>query len=381
MEIKTKDKLEVGDVLSKPIYNAMGVALLPAGAVLTEKMISRLTSEYSANSTQYFYIETPGTENIIIEDKITEQVRNETSKAVRNKEIREIIKYSKIIAHQIINYNIHDADYYDTRSKFDYVSRHAVNVAVVSCIIAKDMGYSEKELEEVTLAGLLHDFAKSNENDPSTERLYTERLKCKKEEILPYLTVDLLRETDFVKTGEISMMVLSSILCHHEHQNGQGYYKIPGNTLNNYKYASILHVADIYDTLVNNDEQSILSDLPENTMFLFKKSGGITPKNILTYFMRDYGAISEAQRLFNPEVVKHFVNCVSAYSKGRRVVLSNGDIAVVNRNFIGHMDRPEVVVIEGELRGKTINLTDDKNHLNLSVIDYAHKEEENKLKM
>ena len=42
MEIKTKDKLEVGDVLAKPIYNSMGVALLPAGATLTEKAISAI---------------------------------------------------------------------------------------------------------------------------------------------------------------------------------------------------------------------------------------------------------------------------------------------------------------------------------------------------
>lgn len=380
MEIKTKDKLEVGDVLAKPIYNSMGVALLPAGATLTEKTISRLQSEYNGYTMQYFYIETPGTENIIIEDKISDQIRIETSKAVRNKEIREIIRYSKIIAHQIINYNIHNADYYDTRSKFDYVSKHAVNVAVVSCIIAKDMGYSDKELEEVTLAGLLHDFAKSNEADSSIEKLYTERLKCKKEEILPYLTVDLLRDTDFVKTGEIPMSVLSSILCHHEHQNGCGYYKIPGNTIKNYKYASILHVADIYDTLSNNDINAINSDLPENTLFLFQKSGGITPKNIITYFMKDYGAISESQRLFDQDVVKHFLNCISVYSKGRRVILSNGDIAVVNRNFLGHADRPEVVIIDGDLKGKIVNLTEDKNYLNLSIIDYEH-ENKNKLKM
>ena len=374
MEIKTKEKLEVGDVLAKPIYNAMGVALLPAGAVLTEKTISRLKSDYSGYTVQYFYVETPGTENIIIEDKISDQVRIETSKAVRNKEIREIIKYSKIITHQIINYNIHDADYYDTRSKFDYVSKHAVNVAVVSCIIAKDMGYSSKELEEITLAGLLHDFAKSNDADESIEKIYTDRLKCKKEEILPYLTVDLLKDTDFVRTGEISATVLKSILCHH------GYYNIPGSALKNYKYASILHVADIYDTLANNDEKSISTDLPENTMYLFKKSGGMTPKNILTYFMRDYGSSSEAQRLFDQDVVKHFLNCVSVYSKGRRVVLSNGDIAVVNRNFLGHADRPEVVIIDGDLKGKIVNLTEDKNYLNLSVIDYVH-EDENKLKM
>ena len=79
--------------------------------------------------------------------------------------LSKIIEQSKVISHKIINYNIHDVDFYDTRNKSDYVNRHAVNVAIVSCIIAKSMGYSEKELEEITLAGLLHDFARSNQSD------------------------------------------------------------------------------------------------------------------------------------------------------------------------------------------------------------------------
>ena len=103
----------------------------------------------------------------------------------------------------------------------------------------------------------------------------------------------------------------------------------------------------------------------------------MTPKNIITYFMKDYGAVSESQRLFDPTVVKHFIKCVSIYSKGRRVKLSNGDIAVVNRNFFGHSDRPEVVVIDGALKGKTINLTENVNYLNLFVIDYFYDLKDN----
>ena len=159
MEIKSRDKLEPGDVLAKPIYNSNGVALLPAGAVLSESNIDRLRKDYNDIS-EFFCVDTPGTENIIIEDNIGEEVRIKTSIAIRNKQIREIIEQSKVISHQIINYNIHDVDFYDTRNKSDYVTRHAVNVAIVSCIIAKSMGYSEKELEEITLAGLLHDCAK-----------------------------------------------------------------------------------------------------------------------------------------------------------------------------------------------------------------------------
>lgn len=380
MEIKIKENLEPGDVLAKPIYNLNGVALLPAGAVLSEKNIFKLKSEYQ-DILQFFCIDTPGTENIIIEERISEETKIAASKAVRNKEISEIIKQSVEITKQIINYNIHDVDYYNTRCKSDYIGRHSVNVAIVSCIIAKSMGFNEKDLQEVTLAGLLHDFAKGTQTDEDIERLYTTRLKCKKDEIIPYLTYDLLKSTDYAKNGQISVSVLNSILCHHEHQNGQGYYNVPRDVLKRYKYASVLHVADIYDSLSNNDTKAILNDLPENTLYLFMKNGGITPKNIVSYFMSDYSSVDENKRLFDKNVIKHFIKCVSIYSKGRRVKLSNGDIAVVNRNFLGHSDRPEVVVIDGALKGKTINLTENVNYLNLSVIDYVHDEKDNKLKM
>ena len=76
MEIKSRDKLEPGDVLAKPIYNSNGVALLPAGAVLSESNIDRLRKDYNDIS-EFFCVDTPGTENIIIEDNIGEELKHQ----------------------------------------------------------------------------------------------------------------------------------------------------------------------------------------------------------------------------------------------------------------------------------------------------------------
>lgn len=371
MELKSKNQLKVGDILSKPIYNSNGIILLPENTELTEKTIQKIKNISSSLQEQYFYINTMGTENIIIEDKISVKLRTETSKSIRNKNIDNLIDDSKKIVYEITKHNIHDVDYYDNRNEEDYIGRHSVNVAIVSCIIAKSMGFSYNELEEITLAGLLHDFSRAIDDNVEVRKNYEELLKCKKEQVLPFITYDLLKDTDYAKCGKISTVMLGSILYHHEHYNGEGYYKKKYDFVRKYKYASILHVADIYDTLINKDVKSIITDLPLNTLFLFEKSGGFTPKNIVSYFIRDCG-LSESQRLFDSKVINHFIKCVSVYSKGRRVILSNGDIAVVKENSGRYSDRPEVVVIEGEHKGKTIDLSKDMNGLNLVVDDYDY---------
>lgn len=369
MELKTISELEEGMKIAKPIYNSRGVTLLPAGSVLSDKLIKRLSNESDSIIEKYYYIDTPGTESIIIEDKVSEQIRNETAKCIRNRQIEKLMEQAKIISKQVIDYNINSIDYYDTRVDSDYISRHSVNVAIISCVIGKNMGFKDKELYEVTLAGLLHDFAKTSNIDENIIKMYEEKINCSKEELTPVLTYNILKDTDYAKTGEIPMTILSSILYHHENDNGTGYYKKDANFIKKHKYAAILHVADIYDTLVNKDMNSIEVDLPINIRYFFHRDG-ITPKNIINFFTATYSSL-EDKKLFDRDVVLHMLKCISVYAKGRRVELSNGDIAVVNRNIEDHVDRPEVVVIHGKYKGKTLNLSKDHNYLNLIVSDYA----------
>lgn len=391
MEWKTIKELNIGDVLARPIYNENHTPLFNEGKVLEEKDIKSLERWFENNSFQRFPINTPGTENIIFEDKISELVRSETAKAIRNKQIDELIKKSKVISRQIISHDIHDVDYYDIRNNSDYMSRHSVNVAIIACIIGRNIGFSEKELEEITLAGLLNDYARMSINDISLSKVYKEKLERERQENITgnkndllnkivdvllkekmedsYISYRLLKDTDYAKNGEIPATVLNSILVSHLHENC-----IVHNNLEKYKYSSILHVADIYDMLASNDLESIKANLPQNTLYLFNINGGINPKNIVGYFARDYGTPDESQRLFDKKVVNSFLKCVSVYTKGRRVVLSNGDIAVVNKNIPGRLERPKVDVIEGEFKGKSINLS-DREYFNISIIDYAKTED------
>lgn len=370
MELKEIRELKPGMKMAKPIFNARGVTLIPAGATLSESVIKRLNMDSDNTIEKYFYIDTPGAENVIVEDKISEQLRNETAKCIRNKQIEKLMEQAKLISKQVVDYNINSIDYYDTRNDSEYISKHSVNVAIISCIIGRSMGFNQKELYEVTLAGLLHDFSKTETIDEDVIKMYEEKLACKREELFPVLTYSLLKDTDYAKFGELPMTVLSSILYHHENENGTGYYKKNSKFLQKYKYAGILHVADTYDTLANKDMKSIEIDLPTNIKYFFYRDG-ITPRNIISFFTATYSSLDE-KKLFDKNVVLHLLKYISVYVKGKRVELSNGDIAIVNRNFNGHPDRPEVVVIEGENKGKVLNLSSDSDCLNLVVKDYSN---------
>ena len=81
-----------------------------------------------------------------------------------------------------------------------------------------------------------------------------------------------------------------------------------------------------------------------------------------------YNKNSSASNIIDKKIVNSFLKCVSVYTKGRRVILSNGDIAVVNKNIPGRLERPKVDVIEGEFKGKSINLS-DREYFNISIID------------
>ncbi len=369
MEIKNKKELNVGDILATPIYDTNGTTLLPAGTKLTENYINRLNEFYSREA--YINVQTPGSEIIVVQDNIGEELRNSTAKAIRNREIGSLIEFSKTISKKVVDYDIHEVDYYDKRKDEDYISRHSVNVAVISCIIGKSMGFNEKELQEVTLAGLLHDFAKTSNVNQKNIEIYAESLNKPKEAVLPLVTVDYLRDTDYVKEGIISPDLLGSLMFHNEHHNGTGYYKKGADFLKKYKYASILHVANVYDTLSNNDIKTIVGILPEKSIDSFSAAGGITPKTIIDFFRTDCSS-EEDKMLFNPEVVRKFLECVSVYSVGRRITLSNGDVAIVISNNPEVPEKPVVKVIEGIFKDNIIDLNKEIEHLDLIVQDYYY---------
>ena len=79
---------------------------------------------------------------------------------VRDSNIDKCKGVSKQIVREVLNNGVLSLDLTDLRTFDSYTYAHSVNVAVLSCIIGFGLKMKESELEQLVMAGLLHDLGK-----------------------------------------------------------------------------------------------------------------------------------------------------------------------------------------------------------------------------
>ncbi len=145
----------------------------------------------------------------------------------------------------------------------EYEICHPLNVAVLSGLIAKKLDYSLLSVEQVMLAGLLHDIGKLEIALTNSQALITKN----EEEIKshPVIGYRMIREK-FNLPEEIAKVALE----HHENNDGSGY---PQGLSSDYisEYSQIINVSNYYDNLAFNHT----SVLVENNKEVLRKMLGI----------------------------------------------------------------------------------------------------------
>ena len=124
---------------------------------------------------------------------------------------------------------------------------HAVNVAILSIILAKALKLDPKELEAIALAGLLHDIGKSKV-DPEIlakeSELSDDEFATVREHVL--LSVQMLKNDK-----AMSAQIISAIRYHHERLDGSGYpNRLVGNQIP--VMAQIIALSDIFDAMTTD---------------------------------------------------------------------------------------------------------------------------------
>jgi len=218
----------------------------------------------------------------------------------------------------------------------EYTFKHSVDVATMSMLIAKKSGLSERDIQKIGMAGLLHDLGKSripNEVLNKAGKLTEEEFAImKKHSLFGY---QILKEKK-----DIPQEVLLGVLQHHEKINGRGYpMGVSAEQISS--YARILSVADIYDALVTERPyKKAFSQQDAIEMIM-----AMTDELDITY-MRSFLAI----------MILYPVDSV--------VTLSNGEQAKVVENNPNYPLRPKVV---GLKNGVIYNLSDDINCASLLI--------------
>lgn len=128
----------------------------------------------------------------------------------------------------------------------EYSLRHTINVAILSGIIGKWVGFKENGIRDLVLAGLLHDFGKVK---IPQELLFKSGAVSQLEK--KALQAHVIHSYDAINIEMFPKEVLLGVLQHHERMDGSGYpQKLLGREI--CMTARVIAVADVYDAMISN---------------------------------------------------------------------------------------------------------------------------------
>ncbi len=205
------------------------------------------------------------------------------------------------------------------RARDEYTYTHSVNVAVLTTLFARHLGFSPDSTRRLGVAGLFHDLGKSFIPDEilhSPKRLSEEQFAIMKQH--PELGYRQIR-----KLENIYPEVIQGILEHHERFDGKGYPKgLRGDRIS--LVGRIMGIVDTYDAMTS----------PR----VFKEPMLAHKALSLIYSMRGES--------FQTEILEQFIRCQGIYPVGSIVELESGWRGVVVETTPGKPLHPKVILLQ-----------------------------------
>ena len=336
------DMLEAksGMVLSQSVYDHYGRLLLPVDFILTPKTIMLLKLNqvewvhvkdllYESNDEEDFesarierirqtedfktFERAYGHSVTIVKEAFEELLTNDSqiNASILSAEINRVLATSKNSI-QVFDMLHCIRDYDDTT----YV--HCMNVALICNVIGGWLGYQGKDIEDLTLAGLLHDIGKLM--IPKEIITKPTKLSVKEYEVVkkhPHIGYEILEDE------ELEEHIRLAALEHHEKCDGSGYpYGLKREEIS--EFAKIVAIADVYDAMTADRTYRM----------------GLCPFDVIELF--------EAQGLqkYDARILLLFLEYIVASYINKQVVLSDGSIAKII--FINKHKLSKPVVARGK---------------------------------
>lgn len=338
-------KLIPGMALGQDIYDGAGRLLLAKHLLLNAEYISNL--EFMGFPG--IYIDDEFTRGIELQEVICPQVKSQALKMVYElftfdtdgeemsatevkiqKTVEAVVE--NIIHNGDVMYNMMDIKNYD-----DYIYFHSINVGVLSIMVGSRYGLMQDELCQLGISAMLHDIGKRF-IDPDIVIGKRPLVGQEREVYMSHAKLG----AEFLRgTYHFSSQVYEGILEHHEWYNGQGYpFQKSGEDIA--LFARIIKLTDCYDVLTSKSPMR----------------PGQAPADTIEYL------VAMAGTQFDPNLVNIFMRKIAVYPAGCEVCLSNGQMALVVKNFEDFPVRPLVKVIE---TGEMINLRDDVEARSITI--------------
>lgn len=315
------DNLEIGMVLGEDaIDTKSGAVLIPKGKALTGDFIDKL----SLNNIS---------EVIIVEEEIPEEWYNNdirTNYLIIGKKLENLFynakKGKKIEVSDIFNEMDKFAKIVSQerdiltqmrllRKKDDYTFDHSMGVSILAISLGKWLNYSEDDILNLSITGLFHDIGKLHVSDEIVKkpgRLTEDECEIMKKH--SYYGYQILMET-----GKFSNDILMGVLQHHERMDGSGYPNgLKGDKI--HEYAKVVSICDIYHAITS---RRVYKDKESP----FKAADQLR-----------YASFSD----LDPTISQVFLENISNFYIGNKVLLSNGDIGTIV--YVHPQDKTKAIV-------------------------------------
>ncbi len=206
-------------------------------------------------------------------------------------------------------------DIMDIRRNDSDVYEHSLGVAIIAYILCKKMNLNSVLTKDILVGALLHDIGKilipkEILNKPS-------KLDEKEYQIIkqhPMLGYNIIKDDP-----NISAITKVVVLCHHEREDGSGYPLGKGEDL--HIGAKIIGCCDAFNALTSSRPYRQGMELNEVVLLLRKEKLNIEVRNTLE-------------------------SVLAFYPIGTTVMLSNGAIGIVEKNYQGNLKKPLVRIVK-----------------------------------
>lgn len=370
MRLISVHDLREGMILGKSIYLNNNQLLLGAGYRVTPDIVGKLGDRgYS-----HVYIMEEGTEEVIPEDIISDEVRHQAKVKLSGgmKKIQEAFKFQDMSQSKAVDLMekgyLHElsimadlrrvvedilkeisavgAKFLNTvmiKSRDTYFLDHAINTTVLAIIIGKKYRFTKKELTSLALGTFLHDIGKVVIDQMAGEDAVKGRQDLYAEH--PTFGYLLLRDDPLVTPLETQI-----VNQHHEHQDGSGFpiglkgqnlpptrdiSREPKGTI--FRFAEIVCVVNAYDNMVLN---------PRNGYSL-------SPQDVIRRIVLDAGT------KYNNDIVDMLCSSIAVFPVGTYIKVINivdpaliGCYGVVVKTNQKHPDRPVIILTTNKFRKK-----------------------------
>jgi HD-GYP domain-containing protein (c-di-GMP phosphodiesterase class II) len=203
----------------------------------------------------------------------------------------------------------------DIKDYHNYTFNHVVNVAILSLLVGADLGLTPEQLTGLGVAALLHDVGKLSVPGELLRKpggLSDEEWKIMRQHPVEGARI-LLDQCGHQNIG------VTVALEHHAHYDLSGYPTIvPARKL--HLFSRIVSLSDVYDALT--------SDRSYRTGIMPDQAAGII--------------LSARGKDFDPALAKHFIRSVGVYPRDCAVLLTNGELAIVEQPNPDDPLRPKV---------------------------------------